>query len=291
MRSSSSGQRSGWSAQGLGQGERERVADDHEDGGPLSIRQVPQADGIEVRRGVHQHGAPVEEGGEGVQWAVPWVKGDAGRQAGALGEGPLGDLGRCRDGVAAQVAARERREQQVLVAPDDALGPARRAAGVEDVAIVAAAPGHDRTIGCGLGQCRLVVGTPFDQRRVGGDGRSDLVAPVGLVDDDLRGGVEEQVAELVGGVAGVDVDRDGAQLECGEHALEVLVAVAQSERDVVTGTDASRRQGVGESVGPFVELGVGPAGIVGHDGLPVSGRVHHALEEVTEVPAQHRRRR
>ena len=51
-------------------------------------------------------------------------------------------------------------------------------------------------------------------------------------------GVVEQVAQLVLDVAVVDVDRDGPELEGGEHRLEVLGAVGQVDADVVAGPDA-----------------------------------------------------
>ena len=63
-----------------------------------------------------------------------------------------------------------------------------------------------------------------------------------LVKHDRAGvAVGEQVPQLVLDVAVVDVDRDRAQLERGQHRLEVLDRVVEVDRDVVARPDALAR--------------------------------------------------
>ena len=58
----------------------------------------------------------------------------------------------------------------------------------------------------------------------------------GAVEDDRRCcAVGQDVAELVGDVAVVDVHRGAAGLRRAQHALEVLVPVVEVERDVIVG--------------------------------------------------------
>ena len=88
------------------------------------------------------------------------------------------------------------------------------------------------------------------------------------------------VLELVGDVAVVHVDRDGAQLVAGEHRLEVLDRVAQVAADVVAGPDAEVGQRVREPVRALVELAVRAA----------AGRRRRAASRSGTVSATHSKR-
>ena len=67
-------------------------------------------------------------------------------------------------------------------------------------------------------------------------------------------GVVVQVDELVLDVAVVHVDRNGAQLVRREHRLDELDAVVRVDRDVLTLTDAVRREVVRQPVRPLLQL-------------------------------------
>ena len=96
-------------------------------------------------------------------------------------------------------------------------------------------------------------------------------------------GILVEVAKLRGDVAVIDVDGNGADLEAGEHPLEVLAPVGQLQADAVAGADAGAREMVREAVGPTVELGVGEPTVVGDDGRLLRDDVDHALEEVGQI--------
>jgi len=103
------------------------------------------------------------------------------------------------------------------------------------------------------------------------------------VHDRLEVGVGEEVAELVLDVAVVDVDGNRAQLERGEHALEVLVAVVHPQTHVVARPDAARRERVGQPGRPLVELPIREADVAEHDRLALGHRVGDRFEQVGEV--------
>jgi hypothetical protein len=63
----------------------------------------------------------------------------------------------------------------------------------------------------------------------------------------LHVGVVEEVAQLLFDVAVVDVDRDRAQLERGDHHFEVFDRVVEVAGDVVAGPDAASGQRVRET--------------------------------------------
>ena len=114
------------------------------------------------------------------------------------------------------------------------------------------------------------------------------VAQVGLVHDQSRLRVVEEDAQLVGGVAVVDVERRGPELERGEQQLEVGATVAEEQ------TDAGHR--VPRRSGSAARRPSWPAGrarrsssrsvAVDHR-LPVRDRVDHHLEQLAQVPLQH----
>src|SRR5690606_31116259 len=83
----------------------------------------------------------------------------------------------------------------------------------------------------------------------------------------------------------VDVDRDGPDLEAGQHRLEVLGAVLEVEADVAAGPHSEPPQMVGEPVGPLLELAVGASLLAAHERLAVPARVGRHLPDVGEVEA------
>ncbi len=94
---------------------------------------------------------------------------------------------------------------------------------------------------------------PCELRQVGAD-RVERRCELAVVHDRARVGVVQEVPQLVLAVAVVHVDGDGPELERREHALEVLGAVVEVERDVVAGTDAEAGEVVGEPGGARVGL-------------------------------------
>jgi hypothetical protein len=70
-------------------------------------------------------------------------------------------------------------------------------------------------------------------------------------------GIGEEVLELARDIAVVHVHRHGAQLEGGEHPLEVLGAVHEQEPHVIARPDTGSGEVVREAVRALVELGVG----------------------------------
>ena len=121
-----------------------------------------------------------------------------------------------------------------------------------------------------------------NQRHVGAD-RGERGREVGFVHHGLQVGVGEEVAQLVLDVAVVHVHRHRAQLERGEHAFEVLVAVVEPEADVVAGADAVRGEHMRQPGRALVEVAVGEAHVAEHDRLAVGHGVGHRFEEIGEV--------
>jgi len=93
-----------------------------------------------------------------------------------------------------------------------------------------------------------------------GEGRGER----GVEQDRRRATVVQEVTQLVGDVAVVDVDRRAAGLGGAHHALEVLVAVVEVEGDVIVGRGPARVvRGLGVDAEPMVgEDGRQPAGPV-----------------------------
>jgi len=109
-----------------------------------------------------------------------------------------------------------------------------------------------------------------------------------VVNDGDQVGIVVQVPELRFDVAEVDVDRNGANLERREHALDVFGAVEQLEADVVAGADAEVGQRIGQPVGALVELTEQQPPGRRDDDLAVGHGVGDALEKVRQVEATHR---
>ncbi|MCI3950460.1 MAG: hypothetical protein K0R11_2394 [Acidimicrobiales bacterium] len=198
--------------------------------------------------------------------------------------------------VEQRVATPEGGEEDVLVAPEDALRHARRPTGVGAEDVVRAAP-LEAPLGGGGGQGLLVpdhpvgyglVGPVLDDHQVvqlgqAGGHRRHPRAELPGEEDGHEVGVVEEVVQLPLDVAVVDVDGDGPQLERGQHPLEVLGAVEQLEADVVARPHPRHLEVVGQPVGPLVELGVGQAPGRRGDRLPVGDGVDHPLEQLAQV--------
>jgi len=112
-----------------------------------------------------------------------------------------------------------------------------------------------------------------------------------LDDDRLHVGVLEDVAQLVGHVAVVDVDRDEPGLEPAEERLDPLGAVPAVDRHPRTGFETQSDQVVGDAVRALVELRERPAGRAGHERFAIRHRVDDDLEEIGEVERRRPARR
>ena len=117
---------------------------------------------------------------------------------------------------------------------------------------------------------------------------SDLFGEIRFMDHERHTGIGEEVPQLVGSVAGVDVDRDGAQLERGQHRLDVLMVVAERNSHAVAGFDAAIGEDVRQPVRPLVELAVAEPSPPSYESLPTRNCVDHRLEQVRQVPGHHR---
>ena len=288
--------------QRLDEGQRHGVAHEVDRRDLLLLHRADDALGVEAgprdddRRAAREHAHPGRELARAV---------DVGRR----GQDVLGvvllhrvarELLGALDGVPPGRAALQEREEQVLVAPHHALGHAGRAAGVDDVQLIAGAllevplatfPRQDRVVVeriHALGRHPGAVlyhdhGAHAWLQVTGGAG--DL--GVALVHHDrLEVGVVEQVGHLVRDVAVVDVDVHRAELHAGEHGLDVFGAVVHEEADVVARADAPGPQEVGESVGPVLELGEREAALSRDQRLLVRHDVDERLEEVRDVVAE-----
>ncbi len=135
--------------------------------------------------------------------------------------------------LALRVAATQSGEEQILMAPHHALGHARGSAGVDDVDVVGRAFDVE-AIGRLGGQRRFVfVFDHHDVLELGGPGRLNAVSELPVDQQRDEFGVVVQVAEFLGDVAEVHVDRHGADLEGGEDAFKELNAVEELKADVV----------------------------------------------------------
>jgi hypothetical protein len=109
-------------------------------------------------------------------------------------------------------------------------------------------------------------------------------------------GVGEQVRELVGDVAVVDVERRRARRVAAEHRLEVLRSVQQVQADGVlpslprtqlaplgVATEAVVGEDRPEPAGPVVDLGVGAPGASPDDALTVGHGGGDGVEDRPQV--------
>ena len=102
--------------------------------------------------------------------------------------------------------------------------------------------------------------------------------------------VIEQVTQLAGNVAVVDVDGNGTQLEAREHRLEVLGAVPQIHADVVARSDPALGKHVGEPIRSLLDRRVRELTTLAHQSDPVGDAVDHRLPYVGEVVGGERHR-
>ncbi len=101
-------------------------------------------------------------------------------------------------------------------------------------------------------------------------------------------GAGEQVAELVGDIAVVDVDPHRPQLEDGPERLDPFDPVVGVDADVVAGTDPDGGEVMGELVRPLLHLEVRAPDAVGDQVLTLAEDVDGMLEQVGQV-VLHRR--
>ena len=80
-------------------------------------------------------------------------------------------------------------------------------------------------------------------------------------DERIRRAVVEYVADLVGREAGVDRDRDRAELGRGEDHFDVGRAIAENQGDAIATGDSHRGQRRGTALNPCVEFGVAEAAV------------------------------
>ena len=97
-------------------------------------------------------------------------------------------------------------------------------------------------------------------------------------------GLVENVLQLVGAVAGVDVDEDGADLRGGVLGQRPLRAVRRPDADPVTRLHPDREQRPGQIVDVSAQLGVGPPLPLRHvdERLPVREAGCRLVEVVTD---------
>ncbi len=280
------------------QGARHRVADHRHHVHALLGDERPDLARVEPPGRREHHGCAAEEPVEGApvgadvdeRWRVQLHHRDLGqprRQLAGIGDRPF---------VEERVTAAQRREEKVLVPPDDALGQPGCAPGVGDVEVVAGAARPVPGV-IGDGEAVFVIDAVRARRRIGAIVHDEHVAQrrrarridrgteLSVDDEGDEVGVIVQVPELVSDVAVVHIDRHRGQLECSQHPLDVLGPVEQLEADPVAAADAVRPQMVGESVGARLELGVAEPASGGVEGGPVAHGVDHALEQLRDVEA------
>ena len=113
---------------------------------------------------------------------------------------------------------------------------------------------------------------PFDERRelALGENRDEI-------------GVLAEIAELVFDVAVVDVDGNGAQLECGDHCFHELGAVEQVNSDVRARTHPARPKHARQTIGSLVELPKAQSARPRDERRAVRNAVDQRLEQVRDV--------
>ncbi len=225
------------------------VADDRERVDPLPLDRSPDVGRVEVPRVVRQHdgrtlghhhergplGGSVHQRREHAELQPEAVVDPVGQVVVTGHPFPRPDPATTHGG-----------DEDVVLAPEHALGHAGRPAGVEDVEVVRGrldvgpvgrSGGQRPFVRDGAGQ-RIVAGVVVDvQQDVD---RRHLVEHLGqrrgergVVDDGPRRAVTEQVPQLFADVPVVDVERRHPGAVGADHALEVLVAVVEGEGDVV----------------------------------------------------------
>ena len=226
-----------------------------------------------------------------------------------------GQAGRKRDpgaGVrAAQVGGRAvlvqrapqrgvERHRQVVLPPHHALGHAGRAAGVEEVEIVAAASPrrHDpsraarrrclvRVRPVGAVARAVIHPQPRPHLRQLVPDRPDGRGERAMEDHGAGIGVVPEVEQFVGGVPVVRVDRHERRLERGVHRLEVLRAVVEVLGHRLLTGQTGVEQVLGDAVGTTIDLTPGAAVLTVDQARCVGQIVGDDLPHVGEVPVSH----
>ena len=164
---------------------------------------------------------------------------------------------------------RQRRDDEVRVGRDRALGPTRRPRGIGDHAVVEGCRrGGRRLRGAGLEErgkpllprLRSAGDDPGYFREPverGGDGGPHAVA----VENRPRLAVAEDVGDLLRGEPGGQRHDQSAELEDRRHRLDQLDPVRHGERDPVAAADPARGERVGQPVAARVEPGEGQAAV------------------------------
>ena len=194
------------------------------------------------------------------QWAAPCISGGAGRVRGA---GP----GRRRPPPPSRRGARhaEGAGEEVGLPPQHALGPPGGAAGVDDVEVVGRRGGRGRRGRRRPGRprrrwLRRAAGVPLPSSTTSSDveacGRRGRRRPRRASGRSGRGtiaagarAVGDEVGDLLGGVAVVDVGRPDPGQVAAEHPLEVLGAVASGRAGRGPGRPPTGPAAVGRRVG------------------------------------------
>ena len=100
-------------------------------------------------------------------------------------------------------------------------------------------------------------------------------------------GVLPQVDQLVVGVAVVGVDRDQADLVGGVAGLQVVGAVVEVESELVLFGHSGPEQPPAYVVGPLIELAPGPGVAPLDQSRRIGQLVGHGLPHISEVPLAH----
>ena len=193
------------------------------------------------------------------------------------------------------------RDGQVVLAPHHALRHPGRAAGVEEVEVVAAAPpgGYrpellrssppTRTSRPSRGTSPVPSSTHSHVRTLGNWSRiGPMVDGERAVEHDGTGvGVVPEVQEFVGGVPIVRVHRHERRLERGVHRLQVLRAVVEVLGHGLLTGEAGVEEVLGDPVGAAIDLTPAPSVVAVDQARGVGKIVGDDLPHVGEVPVSH----
>ena len=208
----------------------------------------------------------------------------------------IGQIDRCAD----DEGRIHQRAAQAVLAPHHSLGHAGGAAGVDEEQVVGRAvypqwpavalggQGFERLgeIWCRLGHAILDDQPAPHQRQA----RLDLLddrRELAREDHRRRVGIFEDVVNLVGHIAVVDIDVDLPGFERRDQSLHVGGMVAQVEGGLFASLCATIDQGAGQVVGATVKLAPGDdAFAMDQGGVRGIDHTRHRVEEVAIVPAR-----
>ena len=179
--------------------------------------------------------------------------------------------------VVARATALKTREEDVALAPHDALRHARRAARVDDVEVVIgplfevavallvrskiAEPAalHARDRGRRTARIPRLGPDHGGHWRLLRQRAPHLALEVRLREEHRQVAVVHQVLQLLRHIPVVHIDRHRPQLEGREHGNHVFLTVVEVEAEVLTSLEAAVCKGMREPIGLGVELGKGEA--------------------------------